>query len=61
MVELNKKELQELKRCINYMIGNRIQYSIVEMNEKRNELNEEYKRMDYELLEKVMNEIEQME
>ena len=49
MVELNKKELQELKRCINCMIGNRIQYSIVEMNEKRNELNEEYKRMDYEL------------
>lgn len=61
MVEFSKKELQELKRCINCMIGNRIQYSIVEMNEKRNELNETYKQMDYDLLEKVMNGIKQME
>ena len=61
MVEFSKEELQELKRCINCMIGNRIQYSIVEMNEKRNELNETYKQMDYDLLEKVMNGIKQME
>ena len=60
-MNFSKRELGELKRCINCMIGNRIQYDIVEMNEKRRELNEEYKQMDYDLLERIINEIDKAE
>lgn len=60
-MNFSKKELGELKRCINCMIGNRIQYDIVEMNNKRRELNKEYQQLDYDLLERIIDEIDKAE
>lgn len=60
-MNFSKKELGELKRCINCMIGNRIQYDIVEMNDKRRELNKEYQQLDYDLLERIIDEIDKAE
>ena len=57
MEDFNLEQLEELKRSLNSLIGNRITYDIVEQNEKRRETNEYYRAMDYELLRVVINEI----
>lgn len=58
MEDFNLEQLEELKRSLNSLIGNRITYDIVEMNKKRREKNEYYKSIDYELLRIIIDEIE---
>ena len=52
------EELEEIKRALNSMIAQRVQYSIIETNETRRETNDKYKKMDYELLEKIIKEMD---
>ena len=52
------EELEEIKRALNTMIAQRVQYSIIEVNETRRETNDKYKKMDYELLEKIIKEMD---
>ena len=52
------EELEEIKRALNTMIAQRVQYSIIEANETRRETNDKYKKMDYELLEKIIKEMD---
>lgn len=54
----NLEELIEIKKALNGIIGQRIQYSITETNEKRLGENEKYKQLDYKLLEKFIKEID---
>ena len=52
------EELEEIKRALNTIIAQRVQYSIIETNETRRETNDKYKKMDYELLEKIIKEMD---
>ena len=52
------EELEEIKRALNTIIAQRVQYSIIEVNETRRETNDKYKKMDYELLEKIIKEMD---
>lgn len=56
-MEFTLEELIEIKKALNGMIGQRIQYEIIETNNKRLEDNEKYKQLDYNLLDKVIKEI----
>ena len=57
-MEFTLEELIEIKKALNGMIGQRIQYEIIEINNKRLEDNEKYKQLDYNLLDKVIKEID---
>ena len=57
-MEVTIEELEEIKRALNTMIAQRVQYSIIETNETRRETNDKYKKMDYELLEKIIKEMD---
>lgn len=57
-MEFTLEELIEIKKALNGMIGQRIQYEIIETNNKRLEDNEKYKQLDYNLLNKVIKEID---
>lgn len=57
-MEFTLEELIEIKKALNGMIGQRIQYEIIETNNKRLEDNEKYKQLDYNLLDKVIKEID---
>lgn len=58
-MEFNKEELRELKTAINSIISQRLTYKItVQDGSKRQELNDKYLKQDYELLEKVIKEID---
>ena len=52
------EELEEIKRALNTIVAQRVQYSIIETNETRRETNDKYKKMDYELLEKIIKEMD---
>ena len=52
------EELEEIKSALNTMIAQRVQYSKIEVNETRRETNDKYKKMDYELLEKIIKEMD---
>ena len=56
-MEFNIEELEEIKLCINTMISERIKYECFENNDNRLSTNEKYKKMDYELLDRILNEI----
>ena len=56
-MEFNIEELEEIKLCINTMISERIKYECFENNDNRLSTNEKYKKMDYDLLNRVLNEI----
>ena len=56
-MEFNIEELEEIKLCINTMISERIKYECFENNDNRLLTNEKYKQMDYDLLDRVLNEI----
>ena len=58
-MELSRSELHELKVSLNNMIGSRISYKFqLDENSKRYNMNESYLKMDYELLEKVIKELD---
>ena len=57
-MEVTIEELEEIKRALNTIIAQRVQYSIIENNETRRETNDKYKKMDYELLEKIIKEMD---
>ena len=56
-MEFNIAELEEIKLCINTMISERIKYECFENNDNRLSTNEKHKQMDYDLLNRVLNEI----
>ena len=56
-MEFSIAELEEIKLCINTMISERIKYECFENNNNRLSANEKYKQMDYDLLDRVLNEI----
>ena len=56
-MEFNIAELEEIKLCINTMISERIKYERFEKNNNRLSTNEKYKQMDYDLLDRILNEI----
>ena len=56
-MEFTVEELEEIKLCINTMISERIKYECFEKNNNRLSKNEKYKQMDYDLLDRVLNEI----
>ena len=56
-MEFSIEELEEIKLCINTMISERIKYECFENNNNRLSANEKYKQMDYELLDRILNEI----
>ena len=56
-MEFSIEELEEIKLCINTMISERIKYDCFEKNNHRLLTNEKCKQMDYELLNRVLNEI----
>lgn len=59
MLELSRSELHELKVSLNNMIGSRISYKFqLDENSKRYNMNESYLKMDYELLDKVIKELD---
>jgi hypothetical protein len=57
----SKEELEEIRRCVNTMISERIKYKFIENNEVRMEINQKYLQMDYDILEKVLKELESEE
>ena len=56
-MEFSIAELEEIKLCINTMISERIKYECFEKNNNRLSKNEKHKQMDYDLLDRVLNEI----
>ena len=56
-MEFSIEELEEIKLCINTMISERIKYECFENNNNRLSANEKHKQMDYDLLNRVLNEI----
>ena len=56
-MEFTVEELEEIKFCINTMISERIKYERFEKNNNRLSTNEKHKQMDYDLLNRVLNEI----
>jgi hypothetical protein len=59
MENLTLEEIREFKMAINALIAQRITYSIsVKEGSEREKDNQKYLTMDYQLLEKVLKEIE---
>lgn len=59
MENLTLDEIRELKMAVNALIAQRITYSIsVKEGSEREKDNQRYLNMDYQLLEKVLKEIE---
>jgi hypothetical protein len=58
MIDFDKQELEELKRAVNTLIGERIRYKIIESNENRVKASDEYLDMDYKILEKIIIELD---
>ena len=56
-MEFTIEELEEIKLCINTMISERIKYECFENNNDRLSTNKKYRQMDYDLLDRVLNEI----
>ena len=56
-MEFTVEELEEIKLCINTMISERIKYERFEKNNNILSTNEKHKQMDYDLLDRVLNEI----
>ena len=56
-MEFTLEELEEIKLCINTMISERIKYERFEKNDNRLSTNEKHKQMDYDLLDRILNEI----
>lgn len=59
-MQLTLEELEEIKRALNQILSARIQYAFVESNKKRLETNEKYKKMDNELIGKIIEEINKL-
>ena len=58
MEDLTLEEIRELKMAINALIAQRITYSIsVKEGSEREANNDKYLKLDYQLLEKVIKEI----
>lgn len=57
----SKDELEEIRRCVNTMISERIKYKYIDDNEVRMETNNKYLQMDYKILEKILKEMENEE
>ena len=55
-MEFTVEELEEIKLCINTMISERIKYERFEKNNNRLSTNEKYKKMDYDILDRVLDE-----
>lgn len=53
-MEFSKEELEEIKRSLNCMVSERIRYSLIECSEIRQEDNKKYLDLDYRILEKII-------
>lgn len=57
-MDFTRVELEEIKRCLNCMISERIKYNLIENSDIRLQDNQKYLQMDYDLLEKVIQTLE---
>ena len=58
MEEFSLEELIEIKKALNTIKAQRLSYEVLETNEKRLRINDEYKRLDDKLLKMFVNEID---
>lgn len=56
----NKKELQEIKYCVNNMIVSRQTYKTYENNEYRLCENDKFLELDYQLVKKIINMMQEL-
>ncbi|MEX0083018.1 hypothetical protein AB2T90_11345 [Clostridium butyricum] len=60
-MELSTQELKILKSSLNALISQRITYSVAISNEKKLEINEKQMKEEYELLDRVIKELDNAE
>lgn len=60
-MELSTKELKILKSSLNALISQRITYSVAISNEKKLEINKKQMKEEYELLDRVIKELNNAE
>ena len=56
-MDFTRVELEEVKRCLNCMISERIKYNLIENSEVRLQDNQKYLQLDYDLLERVIQKL----
>lgn len=60
-MELSTQELKILKSSLNALISQRITYSVAILNEKKLEINKKQMKEEYELLDRVIKELDNAE
>ncbi|MEO2600922.1 hypothetical protein [Clostridium butyricum] len=60
-MELSTQELKILKSSLNALISQRITYSVAISNEKKLEINKKQMKEEYELLDRVIKELDNAE